>query len=121
MLTEVHALGIPWKGWEYPDYLLGSTAAVLRRWPRLRRPARATTPPTSTTSGTPRATSAPRTRRSGERVRAELAEMGDTIGHRWNIANRFYYRYQLPASRRDGSGSTSSATRTARRSIRSAP
>ena len=31
-------------------------------------------------------------------MRAELAEMGDTIGHRWNIAKRFAYRYQLPAA-----------------------
>ena len=32
----------------------------------------------------------------GERVRAELAEAGDTTANRWNIANRFYYRYLLP-------------------------
>jgi hypothetical protein len=43
---------------------------------------------------------APRTHRSAQRVRAELAEAGDTLADRWNIANRFYYRYQVPERQR---------------------
>jgi hypothetical protein len=95
MLTEVHKLGIPWEGWENPDYLLGNEPAYFG---------------TGLDSDTPLAYdptyvndfwSAPGylgTEQTplGERVRAELAEMGDTVGHRWNIAKRFAYRYQLP-------------------------
>jgi hypothetical protein len=34
----------------------------------------------------------------GERVRAELTTAGDTVANRWNIANRFYHRHQVPAA-----------------------
>ncbi|SMH44212.1 Ig-like domain (group 3) [Rathayibacter oskolensis] len=100
MLTELHLLGIPWQAWENPAYLLGYDTRYFGA---------------GLDSDTPLAYdptyvddfwNAPGylgTEESslGARVRAELAEMGDTVGHRWNIAKRFAYRYQLPA---DGTG-----------------
>lgn len=97
MLTEVHALGIPWQAWENPGYLLGLDAQYYGAG--LDSDAPLTYDPTYVddfwnapgylgTDQTP----------LGARVRAELAEMGDTLGHRWNIAKRFAYRYQLPAA-----------------------
>jgi len=94
MLKEIHDLGIPWKAWEYPDYLLGRTAQY----------------PSGLGSSAPLGNdptymndfwNAPGylgTEQSplGTRVRAELEKMGDTVENRWNIANRFYYRYQTP-------------------------
>ncbi|BCW06063.1 PKD domain-containing protein [Arthrobacter sp. NtRootA1] len=94
MLKEVHALGIPWKGWEFPDYLLGRSDQY----------------PNGLDSSAPLSFdpsyandfwNAPgylgtETSPLGVRVRAELAKMGDTVDNRWNIANRFYYRYQTP-------------------------
>ncbi len=94
MLTEVHALGIPWKGWEYPDYLLG----------------RSESQPGGLDQSAPLANDrtyvddfwnadgylGTEDSALGERVRAELTEVGDTTANRWNIANRFYYRYLLP-------------------------
>ncbi len=96
LLTEVHALGIPWKGWEYPDYLLGYAAEYYGAG--LDSDAPLAYDPTYVEDfwnadgylGTEQSP-------LGDRVRAELVEMGDTIAHRWNIANRFYYRYQVPA------------------------
>ncbi len=96
LLTELHALGIPWKGWEYPDYLLGYVAEYYGAG--LDSDAPLAYDPTYVEDfwnadgylGTEQSP-------LGDRVRAELIEMGDTIGHRWNIANRFYYRYQVPA------------------------
>lgn len=96
MLKELHALGIPWKGWENPDYLLGRSAQF----------------PNGLDSSEPlsydptyadnfwNADGYLGTENSplGERVRAELAKVGDTVANRWNIANRFYYRYQIPAA-----------------------
>lgn len=97
MLTELHKLGIPWKAWENPDYLLG-------RDPQYYGAGLASDSPLAydptyvddfwNLSGYLGAENSP----FGERVRAELAEMGDTVGHRWNIAKRFAYRYQLPAA-----------------------
>lgn len=97
MLTELHRLGIPWQGWENPNYLLGYEPAYFG---------------TGLDSDDPlaydptyvddfwNAAGYLGTEESplGARVRAELVEMGDTIGHRWNIAKRFAYRYQLPAA-----------------------
>jgi hypothetical protein len=94
MLKEVHALGIPWKGWEYPDYLLGRSDQY----------------PNGLASSDPlpadptyaddfwNAQGYLGTENSplGGRVRAELAKMGGSVANRWNIANRFYYRYQTP-------------------------
>ena len=94
MLKELHALGIPWKGWEYPDYLLGRS-----EWQadKLDQSAPLANDPTYVNDfwnadgylGTEDSA-------LGERVRAELAKAGDTTANRWNIANRFYYRYLLP-------------------------
>ncbi|MDQ7880319.1 glycoside hydrolase family 3 C-terminal domain-containing protein [Microbacterium sp. QXD-8] len=95
LLTEVHKLGIPWKGWENPDYLLGRDpqfygAGLDSDSPLSYDPTYVddfwNAPGHLGTENTP----------LGQRVRAELAEMGDTVGHRWNIAKRFAYRYQLP-------------------------
>lgn len=92
MLTELHLLGVPWQGWENPDYLL-----------EIGRGTSSDTPldydPTYVddfwnADGYLGTEDSP----LGARVRAELAEMGDTPGHRWNIAKRFVYRYQLPAA-----------------------
>lgn len=102
VLKEVTALGIPLKGWEYPDYLLGRSEQY----------------PNGIDSSTPlsfdptyaddfwNASGYLGTENSplGERVRAELAERGDTIANRWNIANRFYYRYQTPAANEGWAG-----------------
>ncbi|WP_207455310.1 PKD domain-containing protein [Herbiconiux sp. SYSU D00978] len=96
MLTEVHRLGIPWEGWENPNYLLGYDPAYFGTGldsdsPLAYDPTYVEdfwkAPGYLGTEQTP----------LGERVRQELAEMGDTPGHRWNIAKRFAYRYQLPA------------------------
>jgi hypothetical protein len=95
MLTEVHKLGIPWKGWENPDYLLGYDPSYFGSGldsdtPLAYDPTYVddfwSAPGYLGTEQTP----------LGKRVRAELAVLGDTIGHRWNIAKRFAYRYQLP-------------------------
>lgn len=94
MLQELHALGIPWKGWEYPDYLLGRSDqypnGLASSAPLSYDPTYAddfwNTPGYLGTENSP----------LGVRVRAELAKMGDTVANRWNIANRFYYRYQTP-------------------------
>jgi hypothetical protein len=96
MLKEVHALGIPWKGWEYPDYLLGRSD----QYPDgLDSSSPLSYDPTYVddfwnTEGYLGTENSP----LGERVRAELTEAGDTVANRWNIANRFYYRYQVPAA-----------------------
>lgn len=94
MLKEVQALGIPWKSWEYPDYLLGHT-----QWQSdgLTQSAPLAYDPTYVNdfwnaSGYLGTENSP----LGERVRAELAKAGDTTANRWDIANRFYYRYQIP-------------------------
>ncbi|MFT3888186.1 MAG: hypothetical protein QM713_08500 [Arachnia sp.] len=95
LLREIHALGIPWKGWEYPDYLLGLSdqypAGLDSSDPLANDPTYADdfwgTEGYLGTEDSP----------LGERVRAELAKRGDTEANRWNIANRFYYRYQVPA------------------------
>ncbi|WP_457967242.1 PKD domain-containing protein [Arthrobacter sp. D1-29] len=96
MLKEVHALGIPWQGWEYPDYLLGRS----EQYPN----GLANSTPLSydpsyvndfwSADGYLGTENSP----LGERVRAELANAGDNLANRWNIANRFYYRYQIPAA-----------------------
>ena len=97
MLTEVHKLGIPWKAWENTDYLLGRDpqyygAGLSADAPLAYDPTYVddfwNAPGYLGTESTP----------LGQRVRAELTEMGDTVGHRWNIAKRFAYRYQLPAA-----------------------
>jgi hypothetical protein len=94
MLTEVHGLGIPWKGWEFPDYLLGRS----EQYPNgLDSSAPLAFDPTYAddfwnADGYLGTEDSP----LGARARAELAEAGDTLANRWNIANRFYYRYQVP-------------------------
>jgi hypothetical protein len=97
MLTELHRLGIPWQGWENPDYLLGKI-------PRYFGAGLSSDTPLAydptyvddfwNADGYLGTEDSP----LGARVRAELAEMGDTLGHRWNIAKRFAYRYQMPAA-----------------------
>ena len=96
VLKEVTALGIPLKGWEYPDYLLGRSEQF----------------PNGLDSSNPLAFDptyaddfwntpgylGTENSALGERIRAELAKRGDTTANRWNIANRFYYRYQTPAA-----------------------
>ncbi|WP_243076302.1 OmpL47-type beta-barrel domain-containing protein [Microbacterium sp. SS28] len=97
MLTELHLLGIPWKAWENPDYLLGNDSRFYGAG--LDSDAPLTYDPTYVDDfwnaagylGTENSA-------LGARVRAELVEMGDTLGHRWNIAKRFAYRYQLPTA-----------------------
>ncbi len=96
VLKEVHALGIPWKAWEYPDYLLGRSEFQPGG---LDQSAPLANDPTYVNDfwnaagylGTEQSA-------LGERVRAKLAQAGDTTANRWNIANRFYYRYLLPAA-----------------------
>ncbi|WP_432246201.1 PKD domain-containing protein (plasmid) [Arthrobacter sp. G.S.26] len=94
MLKEFQALGIPWKGWEWPDYLLGRS----EQYPNgLGSSAPLSYDPTYAddfwnVDGYLGKEDSP----LGERVRAELAKAGDTVSNRWNIANRFYYRYQIP-------------------------
>lgn len=96
MLKEVHALGVPWKGWEYPDYLLGRTSFQADGFNQSRPLANDPTYVNDfwNVDGYLGTEASP----LGERVRAELAEAGDTVANRWNIANRFYYRYLLPAA-----------------------
>ncbi|MEU1972709.1 PKD domain-containing protein [Microbacterium sp. NPDC019599] len=101
LFAEVSKLGIPDKAWQNPDYLLGydeqfyGTAGLSNDQPLAYDPTYVddfwSAPGYLGTEDTP----------LGARVRAELAEMGDTVGHRWNIARRFAYRYQLPP---DGTG-----------------
>jgi hypothetical protein len=97
MLRELHLLGIPWEGWENPDYLLGYDASYFGSGldsddPLAYDPTYVddfwNAPGYLGTEQSP----------LGKRVREKLAEMGDTVGHRWNIAKRFAYRYQLPAA-----------------------
>ncbi|MET0861974.1 MAG: Ig-like domain-containing protein [Microbacterium sp.] len=100
MLTEVFRLGIPWQGWENPDYLLGYDPNYFGTGLDSDDPL--AYDPTYvddfwSADGYLGTEASP----LGDRVRAELVEMGDTVGHRWNIAKRFAYRYQLPA---DGQG-----------------
>jgi len=95
MLTELHALGVPWSAWEDPDYLLGYDAEFYGAGLDSDEPL--AYDPTYVddfwnTEGYLGTEASP----LGERMRSELVEMGDTVGHRWNIANRFYYRYQVP-------------------------
>lgn len=95
MLTELHALGIPWKAWENPEYLLGYDAQYYGTG--LDSDAPLAYDPSYVddfwnADGYLGTEDSP----LGERVRSELTEMGDTIDHRWNIAKRFAYRYQLP-------------------------
>lgn len=94
MLTEMHAFGVPWEGWEFADYLLGYSD----QFPNgLSNSEPLGYDPTYVVDfwtkdgylGTEQSA-------LGERVRAELAAMGDTTANRWNVANRFYYRHQLP-------------------------
>jgi hypothetical protein len=97
MLTELHLLGIPWRAWENPDYLLGRDSRFFGTGLDSDDPL--AYDPTYVddfwnTAGYLGAEDSP----LGARVRAELAEMGDTLGHRWNIAKRFAYRYQLLAA-----------------------
>jgi hypothetical protein len=97
MLTELHLLGIPWKAWENPDYLLGRDSRFFGTGLDSDTPL--DYDPTYVndfwnTAGYLGAEDSP----LGARVRAELVEMGDTIERRWNIAKRFAYRYQLPAA-----------------------
>ncbi|SFR91472.1 hypothetical protein SAMN04487846_0549 [Microbacterium sp. cf046] len=95
VLEELHLLGIPWKAWENPDYLLGNDS----RFYGTGLDSDAPVPYDSTyvddfwnTQGYLGTEDSP----LGARVRSELVEMGDTVEHRWNIAKRFAYRYQLP-------------------------
>ncbi|MFH8249007.1 PKD domain-containing protein [Microbacterium sp. B2969] len=98
VFSEVSRLGIPDKAWENPDYLLGydqqfyGTAGLSSDSPLAYDPTYVddfwNAPGYLGTESTP----------LGARVRTELADMGDTVGHRWNIAKRFAYRYQLPAA-----------------------
>ncbi|MDN4609870.1 PKD domain-containing protein [Arthrobacter burdickii] len=96
VLREVHALGIPWKGWEYPDFLLGRTGYQSDQLDQSRPLANDPTYVDDfwSADGYLGTEDSP----LGDRIRAELAEVGDTVAHRWNIANRFYYRYLLPAA-----------------------
>ena len=94
MLEEVSSLGIPLKAWEYSDYLLGRSEFQPGGF---NHSAPLASDPTYVDDfwnkagylGTEQSP-------LGARVRAELAEAGDTLANRWNIANRFYYRYLLP-------------------------
>lgn len=95
ILKEVHALGIPWKAWEWPDYLLGRASQYYANG--LASSAPLSYDPTYVddfwnADGYLGKEASP----LGERLRAELAKAGDTVSNRWNIANRFYYRYQIP-------------------------
>jgi hypothetical protein len=93
MLKELHELGVPWKGWEYPEYLLGHSDFSSNLVSSAPLPYDQTyvddfwnDPGYLGSENSP----------LGERVRSALTTMGDTVANRWNIANRFYYRYQTP-------------------------
>jgi hypothetical protein len=97
MLREVHALGIPWQGWENIDYMLGYDETFYGAGLDSDDPL-AYDPTYVDDFWNAEGYLGTEDSALGERVRAELAEMGDTLGHRWNIAKRFYYRYQVPAA-----------------------
>ena len=90
MLKELTAFGVPLRGWEDPDYLLGLSApdGLLGFGPIVKQidPSYAddfwSKPGYLGTEQSP----------LGDKVRAALAAGGD----RWDIALRAYYRYQLP-------------------------
>jgi len=94
MLTELTAFGVPLRAWEDPDYLLGLSApdgllgfgAVVRGIDPAYADDFWTKPGYLGTEQSP----------LGDVVRAALAEMGDTLDHRWDIALRSYYRHQVP-------------------------
>lgn len=93
MLDELLKFGVPLKGWEYPEYLLGwsdqfpnglsgygkdvDPGFVDDFW---------------NTEGYLGTEDSP----LGDAVRAALDEAGDTLENRWDIAGRFYYRHQVP-------------------------
>lgn len=94
MLRELTDFGVPLRGWEDPDYLLGlSTADGLLGFGSVVRaldPAYAddfwSKPGYLGTEASP----------LGDAVRAALAQAGATDEARWDIALRSYYRHQLP-------------------------
>lgn len=97
MLREVVSLGIPLKAWENPDYLLGYDPAYFGGGLDSDDPLSYDPTYVNDFWNTPGYLGAENSA-LGARVRAKLTEMGDTVGHRWNIAKRFAYRYQLPAA-----------------------
>ena len=112
------ALGIPWRAWEYPDYLLGRSEFQPGGFDQSAPLANDPTYVddfwnTAGYLGTEQSA-------LGERVRAKLAEAGDTT--REPLGHRESFLLSLPSPdrrRRGGSASTSSAIPTARRCTRS--
>jgi hypothetical protein len=94
MLRELTSFGVPLRGWENPDYLLGLSApdgllgfgAIIRGIDPTYADDFWTKPGYLGTEQSP----------LGDAVRAALAEAGDTTDNRWDIAIRSYYRHQVP-------------------------
>lgn len=103
MLRELHALGVPWKAWEYPDYLLGHVEEYYGAGLDSSEPLAYDPTYVDDFWGTPGYLGTEQSA-LGARVREKLAEMGDTLANRWNIANRFYYRYQVPPAEEGWTG-----------------
>lgn len=99
MLRELHALGVPWSAWQYPDYLLGRDRQFYDSPLDSDEPIAGDAAYVDDFWGAPGYLGSEESP-LGERVRAELAERGDTASARWNIAKRFQYRYQVPAADR---------------------
>ncbi len=90
MLRELTAFGVPLRGWEDPDYLLGLSAPDgLLGFGSL---VKAIDPTYADDFWTKPGYLGTEQSPLGDKVRAALAAGGD----RWDIALRAYYRYQLP-------------------------
>ena len=98
VLREVTAFGVPLKGWEFPEYLLGTWK---EQFPNgivgTGGSVRASLDPTYADDfwskdgylGTEKSA-------LGDAVRAKLAQLGDTEDNRWTIALRWAARHQVP-------------------------
>lgn len=100
MLEELHAFGIPWSAWEDPDYLLGIVDldgepladGLLGFGEVVRQIDPGYAEDFWTEDGYLGTEQSP----LGDRVRARLAEIGDSEENRWLVALPSYYRHQLP-------------------------
>lgn len=94
MLHELTSFGVPLRGWEDPDYLLGLSApdgllgfgATIRAVDPTYAADFWSKPGYLGTDPSP----------LGDVVRAALADAGGTEAARWDIALRSYYRHQVP-------------------------
>lgn len=96
MLDELLAFGVPLRAWELPDYLLGRSDQFPDGLSGFLPPAGADAYVTAfwNSAGYLGTEDSP----LGDAVREALAALGDTPANRADIASRFIYRHQLPAS-----------------------